>query len=320
MVTKDNTLKKEAPVKETTPSEKVEKTVDIRKDLTMEEAERLVAQEEGETPEVPLIQAIKKEKIVEEPKVELPERYKGKSAEELVKLLDEKEKFIQGRSDEIGEYRQKIKETEELREKVVKIEEEAIKESQQPSNLPQKPQPPIISDSEYYEDPVKAFNKQSKYNKELLDYVDQLTSAKTAPFYQSDVEKRREKLYIEMENKYIDFPVKFDREKVQGFLNQNPQYFTKYKTNAYEQAYHDMSATDFSQQQKVERETMREQVKREVLEEMKNQSQASNVGLSDLETQSINPTGSAPKYDIEKMEEDPEYNRQVIADMEKRRR
>jgi len=319
MVTKDNTLKKEAPVKETTPSEKVEKTVDIRKDLTMEEAERLVAQEEGETPEVPLIQAIKKEKV-EEPKVELPERYKGKSAEELVKLLDEKEKFIQGRSDEIGEYRQKIKETEELREKVVKIEEEAIKESQQPSNLPQKPQPPIISDSEYYEDPVKAFNKQSKYNKELLDYVDQLTSAKTAPFYQSDIEKRREKLYIEMENKYKDFPVKFDREKVQGFLNQNPQYFTKYKTNAYEQAYHDMSATDFSQQQKVERETMREQVKREVLEEMKNQSQASNVGLSDLETQSINPTGSAPKYDIEKMEDDPEYNRQVIADMEKRRR
>lgn len=316
---KDNTLKKEAPVKETTPPEKVEKTIDIRKDLTMEEAERLIALEEGETPEAPVSQAIEKEKV-EESKVELPERYKGKSAEDLVKLLDEKEKFIQGRSDEIGEWKKKVKESEELREKVVKIEEEAIKESQQPDKLPQKPQPPVIGDSEYYDDPVKALNKQSKYNKELLDYVDQLTSAKTAPFYQSDIEKRREKLYKEMEDKYIDFPIKFDREKVQEFLNKNPSYFTKYKVNAYEQAYHDISATDFSQKQKEEKEAMREQVKREVLEEMKNQNQAGNIGLGDLETQSINPTGSAPKYDTERMEDDPEYNRQVLADMEKRNR
>lgn len=319
MASKDTTFKKDAPAKENIPSEKVEKTIDIRKDLTMEEAQRLVDLENN--PEAPTSQV--KEKVekpkVEEPKVELPERYKGKSAEELVRILDEKEKFIQSRSDEIGEYRQKIKESEELREKVTKIEEEAIKESQQPSKLPQKPQPPIIGDSEYYDDPIKAMNKQAKYNKELLDYVDQITSAKTAPFYQSDIEKRREKLYIEMENKYKDFPVKFDREKVQDFLNKNPSYFTKYKVNAYEQAYHDISATDFSQKQKEERETMREQVKKEVLEEMKTQSQAGNVGLGDLENQSINPSSSAPKYDTERMEEDVEYRKQVIKDMEKRK-
>lgn len=318
---KDSTTleKVEASKEEHPTKEMAEKQVNIRTPLTMKEAEKLVALEEGENPEAPTSQAIEKEKV-EEPKVELPERYKGKSVEELVKILDEKEKFIQGRSDEIGEYRQKAKEAEELREKVTKIEEEVIKESQQPINLPQRPQAPVIGDSEYYEDPAKAMNKLIQYNQKLADYVDQITSAKTAPFYQSDIEKRREKLYIEMEDKYKDFPIKFNREKVQEFLNKNPQYFTKYKVNAYEQAYHDISVTDFSQQQKVERETMREQVKKEVLEEIKTQSQATNVGLGDLETQSINPTGSAPKYDTERMEEDPEYNRQVIADMEKRRR
>jgi len=312
-MTIDNTLGKDAPKKETTPKEKVEKQVDIREKLTPEEeikkAEKLVALEEG-----------KEEKEIEEPgkepKVEVSERYKGKSAEELVRLLDEKEKFIQSRSDEIGELREEAKETIKLREKVAKIEEETIKESQQPSKLPQRPVAPVISDNEYYEDPTKALNKLIAYNQKLADYVDQLTSAKTAPFYQSDMERRREKLYKDLEDKYKDFPVKYDREKVQEFLNKNPEYFSQYKTKAYEQAYHDLSASDFGKTQKEEREKMREQVKKELIEEIKTNKQASNIGLSDLETP---PTGGIPTYDVNRMEEDPEYRNQVLADMEKRR-
>ena len=307
---KDNTLKKDAPKKETTPNEKVEKQIDIRKELTDEEAKRLIDLENN--PEAPE----KAEEPTVEPKVEVPERYKGKSAEELVKLLDEKEKFIQSRSDEIGEWKQKVKEAEVLREKVARIEEETMKQSQQPSNLPQRPVAPVISDTEYYEDPTKALNKLIAYNQKLADYVDQITSAKTAPFYQSDMERRREKLYKDLEDKYKDYPVKYDREKVQEFLNKNPEYFSQYKTKAYEQAYHDLSASDFGKTQKEEREKVREQVKKELIEEIKTNKQASNIGLSDLETP---PTGSAPVYDVDRMEDDPEYRNQVLADMEKRR-
>lgn len=319
---KDKTLKKDAPKKETTPDEKVEKKVDIRKDLTEEEAKRLVELENN--PEAPESQASKeekekteepKEKPKEEPEVELPERYKGKSAEELVKLLDEKEKFIQGRSDEIGELREEAKETIKLKEKVAKIEEETMKQS--PVKLPQRPQPPVISDDEYYENPTKALNKLIAYNKELADYVDQITSAKTAPFYQGDMERRREKLYKDLEDKYKDFPVKFDRNKVQEFLDKNPEYFNQYKTKAYEQAYHDLSASDFSQTRKEENEKMREQVKKELIEENKTNKQAGNIGLTDLETPQA---GSAPEYDTDRMEDDPEYRDQVIADMEKRKK
>ena len=310
MATKDNTLKKDAPKKETIPSEKVEKQIDIRKELTDEEAKRLIDLENN--PEAPE----KAEEPTVEPKVELPERYKGKSAEELVKLLDEKEKFIQSRSDEIGELREGAKERIKLEEKVAKIEEEAIKQSQQPSNLPQRPQAPVISDTEYYDDPTKALRKLLDYNQKLADYVDQITSAKTAPFYQSDMERRREKLYKDLEDKYKDYPVKYDREKVQEFLNKNPEYFSQYKTKAYEQAYHDLSASDFSQTHEKEMKDMREKIEKEVIEKIKTNKQAGNIGLSDLETPS---TGTAPEYDVDRMEDDPVYRGQVIVDMEKRK-
>ncbi|MBA7571238.1 hypothetical protein ES695_13145 [Candidatus Atribacteria bacterium 1244-E10-H5-B2] len=325
-MTKDNTLKKtEAPEGEHPVKEKVEEKVDIRKDLTEKEAEELVYKEDH--PEAPGSQASKgekekteepgKEKPGEEPKVELPERYKGKSAEELVKLLDEKEKFIQSRSDEMGELREEAKETIKLKEKVAKIEEETMKESQQPSTLPQRPQPPVISDDEYYENPTKALNKVTAYNQKLADYVDQLTSAKTAPFYQSDMERRREKLYKDLEDKYKDYPVKFDQVKVQEFLEKNPEYFKQYRVKAYEQAYHDLSASDFSQTQKEEKEKVREQVKKELIEEAKTHKEAGNIGLSDLETPQA---GSAPEYDSDRMEDDPEYRKKVITDMEERKR
>lgn len=321
-MTNDNTLKTEAPKGEHTANEKVEKTVDIRKVLTPEEeikeAERRIAEEEGnfEAPKGGETKVVEPEKT-EEPKVELPERYKGKSADELAKLLEEKEKYIQSRSNEIGDWKQKVADAEKLNEKVAKIEEEAVKESLQPSKLPKRPEAPVITDTEYYDDPVKALQKQAKYNQELLDYIDQTTSAKTAPLYQTDIEKRRDKLYTELEDKYKDFPVKIDRKKVQDFLNKNPSYFTKYKANAYEQAYHDISATDFSELQKTNNEAMREQIKKEVIAEMKTQKQAGNVGLNDLETPGA---GSKPEYDVDRMEDDPEYRASVLLDMEKRGR
>jgi len=316
---KDNTLTKDAPVKETTPLEKVEQQIDIRKNLTPEEeikeAERRIALEKGE-PEAPESKVAETEKV-EEPIIELPERYRGKSTNELARLLDEKEKYIQSRSDEIGDWKQRVAEAEKLSEKVAKIEEEAVKESLQPGKMPKRPEAPVITDTEYYDDPVKALQKQAKYNQELLDYIDQTTSAKTAPLYQTDIEKRRDKLYTDLETKYKDYPVKVDRKKVQGFLEKNPSYFTKYKVNAYEQAFHDISAGDFSQLQKTNSDVMREQIRKEVIAEMKNQGQASNVGLSDLETPRA---GSTPSYDVDRMEDDPAYRDQVLADMEKRGR
>jgi len=312
MADKDNTLKKADPKGEHSAKEKVEKTVDIRKVLTDKEAQELVNKENN--PEVKeKTEEPGKEKTEEPNKMELPERYKGKTAEELVGLLDEKEKFIQSRSDEIGDWKKKVKEAEVLSEKVAKIEEETMKQTQAPGKLPQRPVEPVISDSEYYDDPPKALKKLLDYNKKLLDYTDQITSAKTAPFYQGDMERRREKLYKGLEDKYKDSPVKFDRKKVQEYLSKNPEYFKQYKTKAYEQAFHDISAPDLSKS----REKLREEVKAEVIEEMKTTKQAGNIGLSDLETPQV---GEATEYDKGKMEDDPEYRKQVIADMEKRKR
>jgi len=310
MADKDNTLKTADPKGEHSADEKVIKPVEMRKVLTEKEAQELVDKENG-TYKEPTTE--EEEPGTEEPKAELPERYKGKTAEELVKLLDEKEKYIQSRSDEIGDFKKKVKEAEVLSEKVAKIEAENMKQTQAPGNLPQRPVEPVISDSEYYDDPTKALRKVLDYNKKLLDYTDQVTSAKTAPFYQGDMERKREKLYKDLEDKYKDSPVNFDRKKVQEFLSQNPEYFKQYKTKAYEQAYHDISAPDLSKS----REKMREELKAEVMEEIKTNKQAGNIGLNDLATPQA---GKATEYDKDKMEDDPEYRKQVIADMEKRKR
>jgi len=85
------------------------------------------------------------------------------------------------------------------------------------------------------------------------------------PFIKAIMERKREKLYKDLEDKYKDSPVNFDRKKVQEFLSQNPEYFKQYKTKAYEQAYHDISAPDLSKS----REQMREELKAEVMEEIK---------------------------------------------------
>jgi len=325
-MSKSNTLKKDASEKETTPVETTK--VDIRKEMSAEEAEKIVAREKGELKEE-IKEEIKeepkeevkeeiKEEVKEEPKElpkELPERYKGKTPEELVGLLEEKEKFIQSRSDEIGDWKKKVKEAEVLSQKVSKIEEESMKQT--PGTMPKKPVKPVITDQEYYDNPVGSLNKLADYQEKAMEYADQVSSAKTAPFYQGDMERRREKIYNGLEEKYKDSPVKFDRKKVQEFLNKNPEYFKQYKVNAYEQAYHDISVPDLSKSREKIREEVREEVKAEVIAEMKTNKQATSVGFNDLETPQ---KATVTEYDKVKMEEDPEYRNQVIADMEEKKR
>ena len=277
-MSKSNTLKKDASEKKTTPVETTK--VDMRKEMSAEEAEKIVAREKGELKEE--VKEEPKEEIKEEPKEEdkeevkeelkeeqkekpttvIPERYKGKTDEELIRLIEEKEKFVQSRSDEIGDWKKKVKEAEVLNQKVSKIEEESMKQT--PGTMPKKPVKPVITDQEYYDNPVGSWNKLADYQEKAMDYADQISSAKTAPFYQGDMERRREKIYNGLEEKYKDSPVKFDRKKVQEFLNKNPEYFKQYKVNAYEQAYHDISVPDLSKS----REEIKEEVRAEIIAEM----------------------------------------------------
>jgi len=79
-----------------------------------------------------------------------------------------------------------------------------------------------------------------------------------------------------------------------------------------------MNTAEFSQLSKKQQEEMREQVKKELLEEMNNQKQAGNIGMTDLQTQDL--SGSSPEYDEKRFEEDTEYRRKVMADIEKRKK
>jgi hypothetical protein len=339
MVTKDNTPEKtEAPQGEHPEKGTVqeEPRVEFRKKAPdIEKYRKMVAEEEGVDPSQiddegnVNIRAMatkgaeeektqEKEGETEETKQEIPDRYKGKTPEELIKILEDKENYIQSRSGKIGELQKQADIAAELQKKIEAIESQTLRETQKGPGLPQPPEAPDITEDEYFDDPLKALNKYKEYNKKVVEWNRQYIHAAVNPYYEERAKTGKKELYDQLEEKYKDYPVKYDRTKVQEFLDKNPDYFTKYKINAYEQAYHDMNTAEFSQLSKKQQDEMREQVKKELLEEMNNQKQAGNIGMTDLQTQDL--SGSSPEYDEKRFEEDTEYRRKVMADIEKRKK
>jgi hypothetical protein len=247
----------------------------------------------------------------------IPERYKGKSAEELIAQLEEKEKYIQSRSDEMGNLKKQIAEAEEVKKKIQDIEGGTIIQAQYGNKIPPMPPEPNFTQDEYYNDPVASMNKQKQYVKDLQEWNRKYLDILARPILDMTAKTEKEKLLTELESKYSKYPVKFDRAKVQSFLDKHPEYFIQHKTEAYEKAYHDTSVNDFSQESDKLRNEIREQERKKLMEEMNIQRQAGNVGLSDLATQPRD-TGSSPDYDEERMEDDAEYRDKVLADIRKR--
>jgi hypothetical protein len=300
---KAEALQEEHPAKET-----AEKQVDIRKQPDMKELEQLIAEEEGiETPPEVKADTSKGQ--------EIPERYKGKTAEDLIAQLEEKEKYIQSRSAEIGEMKKRIAETEEVKKKIADIENGTLINEQYANKIPPKPVKPTLTSDEFYNDPVLAMQRQEKYLEDLQAWNEQYLRVLSMPILDMSVKTGKEKLYTELEKKYEKAPVKFDRKKIQEFLDKNPAYFKLHGTKAYEYAYHDTSATEFSSEKLIE--DIRVEERRKLLEEMNKQRQAGNIGLSDLVTQPIN-SGSSPAYDEDRMEDDAEYREKVLEDIRKR--
>lgn len=335
MVKQDNTPEKVEASQEEHPTEGKIETKPKVEPQKKPDYMKMAAEEDGiELPEseenVNIREAVKQNEQNEntqkentQSEIEISERYKGKTPEELVKMIEEKDKYIQSRSTELGtlksqveELNKQLAEQSEVRKKIEEIETQNIKQTQQIKGLPEEPEAPNITEADYYDDPTKVINAMNDYLKKLSEWNKNYIHAMISPYYEDRAKKGKEQLYNQLEEKYKDWPVKFDRKAVQEFLNKNPDYFVKYRTNAYEKAFHDMSASEYSQLSKKQQEQMREQIKQELLEETNTQKQAGNIGLSDLQTQGA---GSSPAYDEERFEEDAEYRKKVMADMEKRK-
>jgi len=312
---KADATKVEHPAKETAK----EKQVDIRKKPDMKELQALIDIEEGKVleDEATSMDEQKVDKKIEVEKKAISDRYKGKTAEELIAQLEEKEKYIQSRSDEMGKLKKEIEEAQALKKKVEEIESGAIIQAKYKNKIPPEPVEPTYTQDDFYNDPVGVMNKFKQYQKDLQAWNRQYLNILSRPILDMSAKTGKEKIYDDLEKKYTKWPVKFDRIKIQAYLDKNPEYFDKYKTDAYEKAYHDTAATEFSQNDEEIRKQIREEERKKLLEEMNNQKQAANIGLSDLNTQPINP-GSSPAYDEDRMEEDPEYRDKVLADIEKR--
>ncbi|MFZ7134335.1 MAG: hypothetical protein ACOWWR_18470 [Eubacteriales bacterium] len=293
--------------------------------ISEEEAQRLVDLDAGKQKEPKVsdekVQDGSKEKSSEAVKPEEDktiDRYKGKTNEELVAIIQEKEKYIQERSNKIGDLSKENSELAKLKEQVKSIEDEALKSDIQNVNVGDEPIPPSWDQDKFISDPkyLGEFNKQqNEYQKKFQEWSRKRTMAMMAPFVQSETERVRNRAYDQLEEKYKDYPVKVKREDVQEFLNNNPIYFKKYGKEAYEKAYTEhmlKKLPDLSKQQ----ETLKEEVRKEIENERKTRGQAANVGMNDLVTSSSGENST--NYDEARMETDPVYRDQVLADMERR--
>ena len=107
-----NTPNKVDALKSEHPTDgKTEKQVDMRKPPDMEDLKRRVAEEDGEVPPDEAANTGQQTEVKEV----IPDQYKGKTPEELVNLLTEKEKYIQSRSNEMGELKKKIADSEDIK-------------------------------------------------------------------------------------------------------------------------------------------------------------------------------------------------------------
>jgi hypothetical protein len=254
-----------------------------------------------------------------EVKDEFAERYKGKTLEELVAELKKKEEYILGRNDEIGKLRKDLDGIAAVREQIKEIEEAALKPDLQGTGDPE-PEPPEWNQQKFIRDPeyLMTYNKaQAEYQKKYAEWTRKNTMMMMQPLIKSTTERIREDTYNMLDEKYKDYPVKVDRSEVQDFLNKNPIYFRKYGRDAYEKAYTEHLVKKVPNLT-LQKEQIREEIRKEVEAEFNNRKQAGNIGMGDL----ASPSGgvSSSGYDEARMEHDSEYRDAVLADIEKKRK
>jgi len=223
----------------------------------------------------------KKEEIVEveeettEPTEAIPDKFKNKTLEELIKMSKETEAYSTKLSQKNKELEKQVKDLELINAKIDEYEKSAVVKDQQAikSNLPLYP-----PDELYYDDPIK-------YNKQVKAYNDAVLKAAIDPLYGQNYGYEKKKVIDALKEKTKDRVIPYSEieAEVEAHLKKNPELFDIHKLKAREVVYGEMVAERLPDKVEDIKKKAVEEAKKELKEEEEDLSNA-QIMSSDITT------------------------------------
>lgn len=219
-----------------------------------------------------------KEEIVEgeEPTEAIPDKFKNKTTEEVIRLSRETEAYSTKLSQKNKELEKQIKELETVNAKIEEYERSAVVKEQQAikSNLPAYP-----PDDLYYDDPIK-------YNKQVKAYNDAVLKAALDPLYGQNYGYEKAKVITALKEKTKNRVIPYSEieAEVEAHLKNNPGLFDIHKLKAREVVYSEIVAERLPEKESEFKKKTIEETKKELQEEGEDLSQT-QVMSSDITTQ-----------------------------------
>jgi len=223
----------------------------------------------------------KKEEIVEvegevtEPTEAIPDKFKNKTPEELIKMSKETEAYSTKLSQKNKELEKQVKDLELINAKIDEYEKSAVIKDQQAikSNLPKYPE-----DELYYDDPIK-------YNKQVKAYNDAVLKAAIDPLYGQNYGYEKKKVIDALKEKTKDRVIPYSEieAEVEAYLKKNPELFDIHKLKAREVVYGEMVAERLPDKVEDIKKKAVEEAKKELKEEEEDLSSA-QIMSSDITT------------------------------------
>ena len=223
----------------------------------------------------------KKEEITEaeegitEPTEAIPDKFRNKTPEELIKMSKETEAYSTKLSQKNKELEKQVKDLELINAKIDEYEKSAVIKDQQAikSNLPKYPE-----DELYYDDPIK-------YNKQVKAYNDAVLKAAIDPLYGQNYGYEKKKVIDALKEKTKDRVIPYSEieAEVEAYLKKNPELFDIHKLKAREVVYGEMVAERLPDKVEDIKKKAVEEAKKELKEEEEDLSSA-QIMSSDITT------------------------------------
>ena len=222
----------------------------------------------------------KKEEITEaeegitEPTEAIPDKFRNKTPEELIKMSKETEAYSTKLSQKNKELEKQVKDLELINAKIDEYEKSAVIKDQQAikSNLPKYPE-----DELYYDDPIK-------YNKQVKAYNDAVLKAALDPLYGQNYGYEKAKVINALKEKTKDRVIPYSEleAEVEAHLKKNPELFDLHKLKAREVVYSEILAERLPQKE--------DEFRKKTIEETKKELEEDNADLNNAQVMSSDIT------------------------------
>lgn len=253
--------------------ERIDKQKEVAPDLEKMRQEKADAEKEVKDTKQE-VEKEAKETEAEKPKEEMPSKFANKTEEERLKIYKDMESGYTKLSQKVKDYEEKVKELETINSKIEEYEKQAVAQGQQAKNLPQYP-----ADDLYFDDPIK-------HNRQVKAYTEALIKSSVNPIYGKTYSMEKQKAINELkERTEKDFlPYKDVEAEVENRLKKNPALFNQHKLKAREVVYNEIKAEKLPDKLAEIKQKAVEEAREELLGErqVKNNAQ---VMTSDITTQ-----------------------------------